>query len=89
MGQTCCNCDSKAANQENLEPGKLGTSQMGVKITTLTPQAKKELLSKAAPHKKEIVKIQSNVRRFIAQKELQKLKQNKQRSARGAKPQVE
>ena len=50
---------------------------MGLKISSLTPQAKNELLSKAAPHKKEIVKIQSNVRRMIAQKELQKLKQNK------------
>ena len=58
-------------------------NQVNLKINDMTPQKKKEVLVKAEPYKKQVIKIQSAVRRYIAMKELQKLRQNKQRSARG------
>jgi hypothetical protein len=70
MGNTCCNYTPKDPNL--LTVGGTKTEKMGgatkLSVQELTPQLK-EALVYAKQHEKKVIKIQANVRGFLARKE--------------------
>lgn len=80
MGQTCCNFSTKDPN--TLAVGGTTTKMNAatkVSVTELTPQLK-EAMSFAKQHEGKVIRIQANVRGFIARKQASVRKPSKKSS---------